>query len=317
LKCAESVYITRVSGTDLVVFGDSVVWGQGLRDEHKSAALVATALNGAFPGIQPVNLAHSGAVIGRAGTCALTRFPGEMPESCPSILQQIGMYSGDPNTAPLVLLNGGINDVDIRTILSPFTTASDLSSDIQQYCYKDMGYLLTQVKARFSNANTRIIVTSYFPIISSLSDFNLVPPLMEFLGAPMPQFLSPVSLDFTNPIMSKIVSLCLQFWHESSEALGNCVKAVNEGTGPRCFFADVPFSERNSVFAPDAWLFGVGPAPDFAAQDEVIATRVPQCDVTFRDDFPGREQCYRASAGHPTVTGAQQFARAILASIGQ
>ena len=299
-----------MSGADLVVLGDSVMWGQGLRDEHKSATIVAKGLNA-----KPVIIAHSGAVIGRAAHCALTPFPGEMPESCPSILQQIGAYTGDPGAAPIVLLNGGINDIDIRTILNPFTDPGDLSSDIRKYCHQDMVFLLTQVKLRFSNANTKIVVASYFPIITAASDFDFVPPLMEFLGAPLPRFIEFDLFDVGNPIVDKIIDLSAQFWHESAAALAKAVSDVNIGTGPRCFFANVPFTEDNAVFAPEAWLFGVGPAPDFAAEDEVRESRRSQCDITFKNDFFGREQCYRASAGHPNVTGAQQFAQAVLNAV--
>jgi hypothetical protein len=305
-----------MNGVNLVVLGDSVTWGQGLLPEHKSATLVANGLNTLFPGIQPVILAHSGAVIGRAASCAITPFPGEVPESCPSILQQIAAYSGDPGSVPFVLLDGGINDIDIRTILNPFTDPGDLSSDIQQYCYQDMGFLLTQVKARFSHPDTKIVVTSYFPILSSASQFDFVPPLLEFMGAPLPQFLNIDQFVLgDNPVVEKIVSLCIQFWQQSSQMLAKAVNDVNIGTGPRCFFANVPFTENNSVFAPEAWLFGVGPAPAFAAQDEVAALRRPQCDLVFKEDFFAREQCYRASAGHPNLTGSAQFAQAVLTAV--
>jgi hypothetical protein len=204
-------------------------------------------------------LAHSGAVIGRAATCATTTFPGEIPESCPSILQQIGAFAGDPGSVPVVLLDAGIHDIDIRTILNPFTDPGDLTSDIQQYCYQDMGFLLTQVKARFSHPDTKIVVTSYFPILTSASQFDLVPPLMEILGAPLPRLLSVDPFALENPIAGKIISLCVQVWHESAQALGKVPNDVNIGTGPRCFFTNVPFTENNSVFAPDPWLFGIGP----------------------------------------------------------
>jgi len=297
---------------DLVILGDSVLWGQGLLDAHKSTTLVASGL-----GLQPAMFAHSGAVIGRKATCATTTFPGEVPESCPSILQQIPAYAGDPLSVPVVLLNGGINDVDFRTIVSPFTDSKDLASDIQQYCYSDMGFLLEQVKARFSNSATKIVVTSYYPVLSPDSQFDLLPAFVEFLGAPIPQFLDPNIFGSGDLITDKIVANCIQFWNQSTQALQKAVSDVNIGTGPRCFFANVPFTVNNSVFAPNAWLFGVGPAPDFGAQDEVAATRSPQCDIVFKDDLVNREQCYRASAGHPNVTGAQQFAQAILASLGQ
>jgi len=305
--------------TDLVVLGDSVMWGQGLLDQHKSSTLVAQGLQARIPGIQPVVMAHSGAVIGVSASCAATTFPGEIPESCPSILQQVDAYPGDGASVPVVMLNGGINDIDIRTILNPFTDPNDLSSDIHQYCHDDMAKLLTKVKLRFSRPDVKIVVSSYFPILTSVSHPSLIPAMVEFLGAPLPSLMTMSTsanlVGLNNPITGKIFSLCVQFWHESTAALAKCVADVNLGPGPRCFFANVPFTENNAVFAPQAWLFGVGPFPDFGPLDEVAATRHPQCDVVFHNDFVAREQCYRASAGHPNVTGAQQYAQAILKAI--
>jgi hypothetical protein len=179
-----------------------------------------------------------------------------------------------------------------------------------------MGFLLTQVKGRFSNPNTKIVVTSYFPILSSASRFDLIPPMVEFLGTPLPKFLNLDVIGPGDPVADKIVALCIQFWEQSTQWLQKSVSDVNIGSGPRCFFANVPFTENNSVFAPEAWLFGVGPAPDFAAQDEVAATRKTQCDVVFGNDVFGREQCYRASARHPNVPGAAQFAQTVLGVLG-
>lgn len=90
----------------LAVFGNSAPWGQGLRNEHKSATLVANTLATTFPGIQPLVRAHSGAVIGRSAHCIESKFPGEMPESCPSILQQVAADPGDPAAVPAVILDG-------------------------------------------------------------------------------------------------------------------------------------------------------------------------------------------------------------------
>jgi len=62
-------------------------------------------------------MAHSGAVIGvdsgaPAGSC-----DGEVPTAFPTILQQC---EAAPDTSVnLVILNGGINDIDIRYILNP------------------------------------------------------------------------------------------------------------------------------------------------------------------------------------------------------
>jgi hypothetical protein len=93
------------------------------------------------------------------------------------------------------------------------------------------------------------------------------------MGVPLPHIISFNPLAGDDPVVSKIISLSMQFWRESSQRLADAVNAVNFGTGPRCFFANVPFTENNSAFAPQPWLFGLGPAPDFSAQDEVSSLR--------------------------------------------
>jgi lysophospholipase L1-like esterase len=295
---------------DLVVLGDSVTWGQGLLPQHKFATLVTSALATANPGLNQAMLAHSGAVIGDAGgACGgPASASGEVPLSCPSIFQQIGKYQGNANDVPLVIVNGGINDIDIRTILNPFTQPADLTTDIKQFCGTAMTALLQRVAAAFPSAATKIVVTSYFPILSSASHPFGIPFLMETVGMAIPSFVDPLD------VFAKVIALCGQFATESSTALAGAVQAVNQQLGVnRIFFAQVPFTAANSVFAPNAWLFGLSDL--LMAEDEVVAERKPACDLAFKDDLFSREECYRASAGHPNVTGAQQFANAILAAI--
>ena len=58
----------------LFVIGDSVVWGQGLRDEHKTATILAQHL-----GAETQMLAHSGAKIGIRDSYTVTMPSGEVP----------------------------------------------------------------------------------------------------------------------------------------------------------------------------------------------------------------------------------------------
>jgi hypothetical protein len=56
-------------------------------------------------------------------------------------------------------------------------------------------------------------------------------------------------------------------------------------------------------------------AGDFTPQDEVIVTRRASCVAAIPEfDVFAREQCFRASAGHPNVSGARAYATAILAA---
>src|SRR5438132_903181 len=113
-------------------------------------------------------------------------------------------------------------------------------------------------------------------------------------------------------VFEKVVALCLQFWKESAGCLR---RAVSDCGDARVSFADAGFTEKNAVFAAAPLLWGV--KMDFSPQDEVIGDRHTACNVAYPLPLAvvEREACYRASAGHPNVAGAQQFAQAILASL--
>jgi len=288
----------------MVVLGDSVPWGQGLVPAHKFASLVAQAGGCAAP---PEFIAHSGAVIGVGRADAPGALSQEIPYSYPTILAQCAGFNDNPSTVDLVLIDGGINDVNIRTILNPLTSFTALGDLTKLHCYSDMVQLLTAAAAKFPNPNTKIVVTSYFPILSTKSDPLRIPDLLTLHAIAVPEVLD------ATPIIGKIVSLCLQFWHDSEMWLGKAVADTNAALGGnRIRFAVPQFTEQNSVFAPDAWLWGVN--LDLSPQDEVSATRIPACDLFYKDkpeDLLACLECHRASAGHPNVSGASEFADAI------
>src|SRR5215510_2449522 len=109
----------------MVVLGDSVLWGQGLNPEDKFYSLVQAALTGNLDPQSSVVLAHSGATIGVGVTTNVAAIDGEVPTSYPTILQQCESFTDSPESVDLVLMNGGLNDIDFRLILSPFTDTSD------------------------------------------------------------------------------------------------------------------------------------------------------------------------------------------------
>jgi len=294
----------------IVVLGDSVCWGQGLLPAHKFSTLVANALG--TPATQVQSLAHSGAIIGVNRTNLPGAPNGEIPDSYPTILDQCAVFNDSPNTVDLVLVDGGINDVEVRTILDPLTSFRVLGDRTKLHCYYDMKQLLAAVVAKFPNPNTKIVVTSYFPILSTDSELLRIPPLLQIHGIALPTTL------YADPVIRRIISLCLQFWHDSQMYLGQAVNEANAGPGGgggRIRFAVPQFTEKNAVFATTPWLWGVN--ADLSPQDEVSAARIPACQAFYPrpEDILSREQCFRASAGHPNVTGAAAFADAIKQSL--
>lgn len=295
----------------LVTLGDSVHWGQGLLHAHKLHTLVGAGMRKTQPDLVDHFLAHSGATIGVGATVKRRRVHGEVPVPYPTILEQVDGFVGAAADVAAVLVNGGVNDIDIWNILNPAVPTRTLSDLTVEHCYDSMRALLEAVVHRFDNPATAVVVTPYYPILSPRSQPFGIPRLLAHEGLAVPS-----ELDLTvgtNPLVAR----CLQFWNESTVCLKRAVTEVNAGMAtPRIVFADPEFTENNAVFAGEPWLFGLGRDLTFPAQDEVVAERHDACDLAFPpSDWPTRQQCYRASAGHPNVTGARKYADAILTAL--
>lgn len=294
----------------MVVLGDSVPWGQGLNPPQKFYSLVQATLTGSTAPQSCIVLAHSGATIGVGVTTIGAQIDGEVPTSYPTIMHQCEFFADSPESVDLVLLNGGLNDIDFRLILSPFTDSSDLSDMIRQYCFRDMRTLLESVIGRFTNPAVKIVVTSYFPMLSAESAFPLAPLFLAMHGVSVGPFF-----DFPgDSLLDKVVANCSQFYELSNRMFRKAVRKVNEAAGgpSRVFFAQPSFTASNAALAPDAWLWGVN--ADFSPQDPARAARRAACDLV-ESDLIRRLSCHRASAGHPNITGARKFADAILIAL--
>src|ERR1041385_7945922 len=102
---------------NLLVLGDSISWGQGLRDEHKASYLVKRWLE-QQTGREVIQTmqAHSGAVIGpsastrdKAGLDAALQLDGELSRGYFTINDQIDYAVkafGNPAQVDLVIVNG-------------------------------------------------------------------------------------------------------------------------------------------------------------------------------------------------------------------
>jgi hypothetical protein len=299
----------------IAVIGDSVMWGQGLMAGPPSMKLSDRVRDAVASHLGDVDtfvdlLAHSGAVIsGASGSAASS---GEIPDSVPTISAQLAAIP-DPTNVDLVILDGGINDVGVPTILDPNTSASALSSSIMANCGTAMTSLLSSVISTCPNA--QVVVTSYFPILSPSSEVTLIPLLVGFL--------SPLAGLVTAIEIPKIIANCEAFFTQSSTALAGAVSAANAAApstppagllatgGPRVAFAAPPFTDDNAVLAPDPWLFGIN--VDGSTQDPMAATRKVACSTI--GDLAARTFCDYASVGHPNQKGAQHYADAIMMAL--
>lgn len=177
------------------VFGDSVMWGQGLRREDKFAERAIVEIGKILnktPKME-INSAHSGAPM-RADADARKRFYetntylfktnndrirflndnnqsiaqkmyGEVPSTFPTIDYQVADISRTTAaTVDLVIINGGPNDLDFREFLHPKKHRENFTNHydnlLEEYCYKRVRSLVRQVREKFTQAT--IIYTGYF-----------------------------------------------------------------------------------------------------------------------------------------------------------
>src|SRR5262249_52883224 len=149
---------TRAEGRpfEMLVLGDSVVWGQGLNEENKFYTKVKNAIQQELPGNRKVRQlveAHSGAVIAPKKPKSCPTAPGEVPIATPTLFSQVdaalttyASFGVAAEEVDLVLLNGCINDVGFPAIVNPFTSDKTITKQSAKFCNQGMEKLLRHVK---------------------------------------------------------------------------------------------------------------------------------------------------------------------------
>ena len=161
----------------MLVLGDSILWGQGLRTDNKTWHYVKVWLE-KNTGRQVVARveAHSGAVIERSGPSDnLTSANGEVNLGLPTINEQVDnaeRFYSDPSTVDLVLLSGCGNDVAIQKLLDA-STINEVDDMTNAKCGQPVEKLLRRITTAFPAA--QIILIGYYPFFSeqTRNDFVL------------------------------------------------------------------------------------------------------------------------------------------------
>ncbi len=276
--------------------GDSVVWGQGLVDQHKTASILARHL-----GAEMKMLAHAGAKIGIRDSYTVTMPSGEVPCFFPTILQQLQSFTGDPAGVQWVLMNGGINDVEVQRVFNPMVPQFELELHTRNYCGRDLLTLLQQVTGKFANA--RVVVLGYYPALSHQSRTQGVENLYSLVHGVKFAPLYDAGL-FRN----EIVEHCLRFWKLSTGLMRGAVEQVNRGEGKmRAIFVDSGLDEANAAYAPQSLLWELDLHDPNKAPDEAVAERKQACELVAAGELQ-KQQCLLSSAGHPNVAGAAKMA---------
>jgi lysophospholipase L1-like esterase len=324
---------------ELLVIGDSLIWGQGLLEEQKFYHLTREWLEReAFGGRRRVNLtnkSHSGASINlrpyeiqaldKAEISEAEFFHREVNLSFPSIRAQLGaarkLYE-NPAAVDLIMLSGGVTDVRLTTILNPLKDNDELRREIERHCGEEMFRLLEDAAARFPKA--LIAVVGYYPFLSRqtpssvifnnlLEMYEVAPPLKALIN-------NPLNRSLLGHYRRKMVERSLIWWRDSTREYQKAVARLNEKFDrPRAVFVRSPITEENSMGTKNPLLYEVGKKG--RAADARAAERKAVCKPTLdqlreQTDLKFRARtCELATVGHPTPEGARLYAAAIQKSL--
>jgi lysophospholipase L1-like esterase len=327
---------------NMLVLGDSITWGQGLKDENKAWHQVKTWLKKTTGrDVRERIEAHSGAVIGSdeaPSTQSGTAIDGEINRALPSVYNQVDAALksyADPQQVDLVLVDGCINDVDARRLLNAVNTPEEIQQVAEAKCGALVESLLQRIAASFPNAH--VIVTGYFPIVSeSTSNDFLMKALVKRLYTPA----AAASRLNSKERRARLIAISKEWYQSSNHWLEVATIKVDaqqaaKGSRRRVLFAPVSFQPEHSFRAREARLWGFDAS--FLRKVLIVLTlgkvglrtndeRRNQRDVSCKDAFKPplgetknqkrvREGqlalCRVAAIGHPNREGAAMYAEAI------
>lgn len=327
---------------NLLVLGDSILWGQGLKTEHKSWFLVKSWLEQTqHVTVKEKVEAHAGAVIGSAGIApprSLTVY-GEVNSAWPTLHDQIDdavRVIGDPSQIDLVLVDGCINDVNARRFLNAGNSSQNIEALVREKCRAPVEALLSRVASSFPNAH--IVVTGYYPVISEKTSRDL------FMRALAKRFYAALSPEARRPsdkeLFERLTAVSNVWYEASNRALMDAVAKTNtelaaRASRQRVSFARIPFLPEHAFAARESRLWGFDATTarkmlalltlgrvSLHANDEVRSQRSSMCEDFFRKQ-PGETEdqkrvrkdslmiCRLAAIAHPNRKGAVMYADAI------
>jgi hypothetical protein len=325
-----------------LVAGDSLAWGQGLEEKDKFYTLTADWLRDVhFKGRRAVSLkvkAHSGATLKfhadvaekyrRAGREETYPYPPEVNIGFPSIWKQIEVAAEEYrregiNGADLILLSGGITDIDTSVVFDPRSDTELLRSLIVKHCRDDMFDVLRHAATLHPKATMAVV--SYFPAISKYSDGKkLMNAWLEILGFPRAlKFVpnNPIGRSlFFGRLKRAAIERSALWLAESSAASQAAVDQLNREFGrTRAVFVPTPLTDENASEAPKTKLFTMGKGG--VTKDPLARQRIRECRTALPElkrstgiSYPLRN-CEVAAIGHPDKAGSRAYADAIIAKI--
>jgi lysophospholipase L1-like esterase len=298
----------------VVALGDSAMWGQGLDDHQKYYRLAGERIARTLGKTATFrNLARSGAMIaeperrdhrsglppsGPAGyvdqypalfpdadararfiagdAVAAYRLYRDLPATYPTISQQVDMVDDAmARSADLLLLNGGINDLDKVLVLNPDGySLTEMENAVEFAFYTRVKSLLAAARQKFPRAV--IVVPAYFPVLSDKSDIRPLKRFIEFIAVhlehqaswvvasnhymnfmtgwlPGPALLK--DIEKTAIFMVARVKFAYNLGHYYQRKAVAEAHADAQVRGPGIFFAHPRFSQENAMYANGTPMF--------------------------------------------------------------
>ncbi len=303
----------------LTVLGDSVMWGNGLLEGDKISTLVANEIESAtHRKVIRTVYAISGATLSRTPIdeeCT-HQCGGEVPTAFRSVNLQIDT-AVQLEDSDLILMDGCINDVDLGIILNTETTPEEIVESTEFFCNDVMRATLNRLDR--SAPNVPVVVTGYFPFVSSNSDFSSLLQWAQTQGFDVDNvdLLANITASFTNH--SEL------FYETSTIALQSAIAEATEQRTSQgeIILVDPGFGPEHAVFTEDSWVWDLKLDRELARRlgldiglvpaDPILEFRSKAC---FEPNSPHDPfTCLFASVGHPNVKGAKAYAEAIIKAL--
>ncbi|MCU0240219.1 MAG: hypothetical protein MUC29_12325 [Pyrinomonadaceae bacterium] len=321
---------------EMLVVGDSFIWGQGLQEKDKFYTLVQNWLQNELKKEVRLNLkAHSGATIflpeleltllKNAGKDENQEIPREIPIAFPTIAKQIENAKNDyekKENVNLVMLTGGIADIAVSKVLDPKAKDDELIQVTKKYCGEDMFKVLDEATQIFPNA--LFILVGYFPIISKYSKsskvFNAYLEAMEIPRIFKPLINNPLGRQFLKTLKKRSIRRS-QIWLENSNReFENVANRLNEKFGKqRVIFVKSPITEKEALHTDNTFLFEMGKKG--RVNDAKFDERLKNCQETLpklKKEIGYEEsvrRCGIAAIGHPNEKGSKAYSDAIITKL--
>jgi len=352
--CPNEFKPTDTAPLQMLVLGDSIMWGQGLREEEKFSSRIKCWLQEKTNQEVKVHVeAHSGAVLfaDSGSSFGFTSANGEVNLPNPTINEQldhaIQFYNEDRSSPALILLNGCINDVGVKSLLAVSTQLDDLRSRARKSCGEDMHALLQRLRRSFPQS--QVLVTSYYPIVSVQTDDNAFLRLMvKKLNSQNPEARRMSDKE----MRARLIAISDEWYTTSTARLMEAVARINAeaspASTPRVRFVEIQYGSEHVFAAPDTllwnFMFASTNARGFAkvivllsfgtaaykTNDHVRESRIKSCEQAFKKPKGIKEDkhqknlredlfliCRYASLGHPNQMGALIYTEAIKAQLLQ